>query len=136
MLSEIQSSRGDKKRRFIYDNRIYRDFKDVGVMSYDREAMNNAVRNILMTRKGSLPGKPDFGSNIYQVPFSQLDYITENLLKSTIKDAIDLFEPRILITNINITKNEEYNQIVADIEYRYRYNGENINNIISIPISV
>lgn len=136
MLSEIQASRGDKKRRFKYDNRIYRDFKDIGVMSYDREAMNNAVRNILMTRKGSLPGKPDFGSNIYQVPFSQLDYITENLLKSTIKDAIDLFEPRILITNINITKNEEYNQIVADIEYRYRYNGENINNIVSIPISV
>lgn len=134
MLATIQSNRGDKRRRFSEDHKVYRDFKDVNVIVYDKDAMNNAIKNILMTRKGSLPGKPEFGSDLYKVPFSQLDYITENLMKTTIKDALDLWEPRVVIESINITRNDEYNKIIADIQYRYRYNGQNIYNNLGIPL--
>ena len=69
---------------------LYNDFDSVLTFDYDVGAINNAIKNILFTSVGSLPGKPDFGSRISELVFSQMDYITENMLKRLIIETFKM----------------------------------------------
>lgn len=98
---------------------LYKDYRTPNTFDYDAQAINNAIRNILLTPLGSLPGKPSFGSRLYQIPFSQLDHITIDLLKKIIEEAIRKWETRIQIISIEIESAEAYNKIIATINYTY-----------------
>jgi phage baseplate assembly protein W len=87
---------------------------------YDDISINNALHNIFSTPYGSVPGKPEYGSKIFQVVFDQLDFGTEVLLKNLISEEILKFEPRILKFNIDITDVPEYNKILVEINFTYR----------------
>ena len=114
---------------------MYNDFTYIDTSVTNVSAINNAINNILNTKIGSVPGRPDFGSNIHRILFNQLDHITENLLKNYIKEALNLWEPRIFVHSVNVTSVSEYNKIVADIYYRYRDDGVTLNGSTSISIS-
>ena len=85
---------------------LYTDLKTPSYPSYDIEAINNSIRNILTTSKGSLEGMPEFGSRLNELVFSQIDHITVDLLKNLIKEALDKWEDRIILLfhlSLNIT---------------------------------
>ena len=46
---------------------LYTDLKTPSYPSYDVEAINNSIRNILTTSKGSLEGMPEFGSRLNEL---------------------------------------------------------------------
>jgi phage baseplate assembly protein W len=87
---------------------------------YDDISINNALHNIFSTPYGSVPGKPQYGSKIFQVIFDQLDFGTEVLLKSLISEEILKFEPRILKFTIDVTEVPEYNKMIVEIHFTYR----------------
>ena len=87
---------------------------------YDDISINNALHNIFSTPYGSVPGKPEYGSKIFQVIFDQLDFGTEVLLKSLISEEILKFEPRILKFTIDVTEVPEYNKMLVEINFTYR----------------
>lgn len=102
---------------------LYKDYFDAGSVVFDADAINQAIENILLTRRGSVPGKPEFGSDIHRHLFSQLDHITKSLLKTDILTAINEWEPRVYISNVEVKEIPEYNKIVADITYEYADKG-------------
>ena len=55
---------------------------------FDEKAIHNSIKNILLTRIGSMPGKPTFGSRIMEIPFNQNDEVTHALLKQIIEEAL------------------------------------------------
>ena len=96
-------------------------------------AINNAIRNILITRLGSLPGKPDFGSNVMNIVFELMDNTsTTDILKNSIIQALLKWEPRITVSDIVIKEIPEYNKLIADISYIYNIMGGNIDASTSI----
>lgn len=111
---------------------LYTDYRSVKVMATDAAAINNSIKNILLTKKGSMPGKPTFGSNIDDVIFNQLDHITKSLLEDQILEALTQWEPRIIVTNVLVQDVPEYNKLIATIDYRYRDKGLDINEQISV----
>lgn len=111
---------------------IYTDYRTSSTTVTDAAAINNAIKNILFTRKGSLPGKPTFGSNIDQIVFSQMDFVTIDILKNFIREALNKWEPRIAVTNVDVKEVPEYNKVIATIDYIYRDTGLDINEQISI----
>lgn len=111
---------------------IYTDLRSVTVTSTDAAAINNSIKNILLTRRGSMPGKPTFGSNLDDVLFNQLDHITKSLLEDQILEALTQWEPRILVTNVFVEEVPEYNKLVATISYKYRDKGLDVNEQISV----
>lgn len=115
---------------------IYKDYRTPQTTVVDAAAINNSIRNILMTPKGSLPGKPTFGSRINEVLFGQMDYITMNAIEDLIKEALNKWEPRIIINRIDIKQVSEYNKITATIDYNYVDVGLNINEKISIAFTI
>lgn len=99
---------------------MYKDLISITSHVTDVKAIKNSIQNILMTRIGSLPGKPRFGSDLYKLNFSQLDSLTIIMAKNFIFEALSEYEDRIIIQNIDITKVEEYNKLVINIIFTYR----------------
>lgn len=99
---------------------LYTDLKTPTYPSYNVEAINNSIRNILTTQKGSLEGMPEFGSRLNEIVFSQIDHITIDLLKNLIQEALQQWEDRIIVTKIIVSSLAEYNRLIASISYRFK----------------
>jgi len=111
----------------------YFDYITPTSVNINEKAINNSIKNIMMTRIGSLPGKPEFGSNVMNIVFELMDgNNTSDILKNSIMQALIKWEPRIDINYVNIKEIHEYNRIVANINYTYNILGANIDASTSI----
>lgn len=101
---------------------MYKDLTSIELHNTDMKAINNSIRNILLTRRGSVPGNPRFGSDLHTLLFSQLDSLTESVAKSMIFACLTEFENRINIVSIDLKSVEEYNKLVITVNYKYKDN--------------
>ena len=114
---------------------MYKDLKTTVDNNTNIQAINNSIKNILLTRRGSVPGIPRFGSDLYTLIFSQLDSLTESVAKSMILSALSEFEDRIIVKNIDLKSIAEYNRLSITINYVYKdefNNTEEASAIVSI----
>ena len=114
---------------------LYTDLKSPSYASYNIEAINNSIRNILTTQKGSLEGMPEFGSRLNELVFSQIDHITIDLMKNLIQEALHQWEDRIIISDIVISSVPEYNRLIASISYRLKDDILNAGYSISVELN-
>jgi phage baseplate assembly protein W len=114
---------------------LYTDYTSVNETVTDAKAINNAIKNILFTPKGSMPGKPTFGSDLFKLIFSPLDHITKDLAKRYIREALRDWEKRIVIRKIDIKDIPEYNRLIINLEYVYRDKGLDVNEQISLTLA-
>jgi phage baseplate assembly protein W len=113
---------------------IYFDYDSLTSVVTNKNAINNSIRNILLTRIGTLPGKPDFGSKIHNVLFNFMDSSTRMLLSTLIIEALLKWEPRITIQDVDVVFMEEYNRIIATITYSYKMIGINVTETAEIEL--
>ncbi len=103
---------------------------------HDDVAISNSLKNIFSTPKGSLPGKPYFGTILHTMLFEPIDAITEEIMISIIKNEVAKFEPRISIVEITFDNLPEYNKMVINIEYVYKRKEEVVISSTAIPIKI
>lgn len=113
---------------------LYKDLQTPIHAKYDVNAINNAIKNILMTPLGSLEGMPEFGSRLYEIIFSQIDHITINLIKRLIAEAIYAWEDRIELISVDVNSVPEYNRLVASMTYRFKDDILNKYNTFSLNL--
>ena len=103
---------------------IQKSFTEIGELEVDHEleAISNSIKNILLTRKGSLPGRPEFGSDLYLVVFNQLDGITVKMAERYVREAIAKYEDRVFVTDVKIQRNDAFHRLMIDIYFRFRDN--------------
>ena len=107
---------------------MYKDANSIGSDVTDVDAIKNSLKNILVTRRGSVPGTPRFGSDLYKIVFSPMDHLTESIAKKYIRQSITEFEPRIILNNIIFRRVEEFNKLIIDLEFSYADAEFNDNN--------
>jgi len=83
-------------------------------------AIYNSLNNIISTPKGSMPGHPEFGCGIDKYIFELMDPMIEQSIKSEIAYAIDRWEPRIKIIEINVIDDTDYNRILIKLKYNIK----------------
>lgn len=115
---------------------IYNDLSDPTTSDYNDEAIDNSIRNILLTPKGTMPGKPTFGSDLTKLLFEQIDHVTIDLIKTFVLNSLVEWEPRISVTGINVKDYPEYNKIVIELEYYYIYYESRRTKTTSITIFI
>lgn len=115
---------------------MYKDYSSVSTHVTDTAAVKNSIRNIILTPRGTLPGKPKFGSDIHKIIFSPLDALTETMAKNYIKEALSEFETRIDVDDIQIKKIEEFNKIVITVRFSYVDLSYSDNTTESVSITV
>jgi len=93
-------------------------------------AIKRSIMNLIKTKKGTRPFNPEYGCDISNYLFSYEPGFTEYNMKKEIIDAINKYEPRVSIDEVDI-KFEEYG-ITLNIQYIIK----NINRVSSISTSL
>lgn len=118
----------------IIEKPIYTDLQAPNIKDHDVEAINNAIKNILFTAIGTVPGKPEFGSNLNELIFLPMDASTISMMKRVITESIRRWESRIVIDSVIIEKNPEYNRVLADISYHFKDPAFNIISSVQLDL--
>ena len=110
--------------------RVSQSFKDVSMsfkvnpLNDDLVALKNAnaiarsVRNIILTSPGEKFFNPDFGSNVSKLLFENLDEVTALAIRDEIETAINNYEPRVSLIDVEVTPDFDGNSLDAKIKYR------------------
>ncbi len=110
--------------------RVSRGFKDVSMsfkfnpLSGDLITLSNenaiarSVRNIVLTTPGEKIFDPNFGSNIGEILFENIDEITAVSIQEEIQNSLENYEPRVELIDVNVRPNYDMNQFDVIISYR------------------
>lgn len=83
----------------------------------DMEAVKRAVKNIIMTSFYERPFNPNFGTGIRNSLFDLMDGFTTINLEEEIRSSLKNYEPRIVVNNVEVISEEDYNQLAISIEF-------------------
>ena len=98
----------------------------------EEQAISN-LKNLLLTRKGERPFQPTFGTDIYSLLFEQISEQLSSDLEEYLRNDIQYWLPYIIIDEINIITNEDYNRI--DISLKVKVTEQGANVIINMMIT-
>lgn len=92
----------------------------IALVSDDREIVES-IRLILGTSQGERPMRPEFGSRIHEFVFDEADSGTASRLAYAVREALDRWEPRIDVDNVDVTVDEvNRNLLYIDIGYHIK----------------
>lgn len=78
-------------------------------VSYDEYAVLNSIKNIFNTRPGHRPLNPTFGLDLGEYLFRNINRITARMIARKIINNLEVFEPRVKVTNVHVETNEDQN---------------------------
>ncbi|NDV82958.1 GPW/gp25 family protein [Bacteroides sp. 51] len=85
------------------------------------EDIRQSLYILLSTRTGERIMRPEFGCNIYELVFHNMDLTARTQLIETIRKAVLYFEPRITLDDVLLDTSEEPNGILQiTLEYTIR----------------
>ena len=109
--------------------RVSQGFKDIS-MSFQSNPLNNdliaiknanaiarSVRNIVLTTPGEKFFDPDFGSNVSNLLFENVDDITASQIQEEIEFSINNYEPRVRLLSIKVNPDFDSNSFDTIITY-------------------
>ena len=109
--------------------RVSQGFKDISAtfqtnpLNDDLIAIKNetaiarSIRNIVFTLPGEKFFDEDFGSDISQALFENIDDISANIIQDQIRDSITNYEPRVRLIDVITKPNFDNNQFDVSIVY-------------------
>jgi phage baseplate assembly protein W len=109
--------------------RISKGFKDISLtlqvnpLTYDILALNNetaiarSVRNLVLMIPGERFFNPEVGSDISQSLFENIDPISASTIQSQIENTLKNYEPRIEVTEIEVTPYYDDNEFNVKVSY-------------------
>jgi phage baseplate assembly protein W len=83
----------------------------------NESAIARSVRNIVFTLPGEKFFDEDFGSDISQALFENIDDISANIIQDQIRDSITNYEPRVRLIDVITKPNFDNNQFDVSIVY-------------------
>ena len=96
--------------------------KDLLVVK-DETAIKQSIRSLLLTNHGERLFNPDIGTDLRRILFDILDFATASDVRLEIYRCLTKYEPRIRITDIEVTPDEERNGY--DIQMQYVFTSRN-----------
>ena len=83
------------------------------------EAIQQSIKTIIMTKRGARTKfqNPYFGSNVHKLLFEKMTLFTTIQIKNEIALALDLWEPRIKIIQIDVISKKEDKLYNINIQY-------------------
>jgi len=109
--------------------RISKAFKDVSatfqvnpinsdlIVLRNENAIARSIRNLVFTIPGEKPFEPTIGSNVTNLLFENLDFLTASSIRSEIENTINNFEPRVRLREVKVTPNFDNNAFDVAIRY-------------------
>ena len=106
--------------------RIYKDLnlnfgrhpttKQINILT-DAAAVKRSVRNLVQIGRYEKPFHPEISSGVRDVVFENMTPFTANILQRNITDVITNFEPRALLTSVEVIPRFDENQYEVIVEF-------------------
>lgn len=84
----------------------------------DEEAVKASLRNLISTKHYERPFHPEIGCQIFSLLFENYSPVTRQVMKKTIFDTIEKFEPRVTVLDVLIRELADNNDLSVDIIFR------------------
>ena len=98
----------------------------------DAAAVKQAVKNLLLTNFSEKPFLPRFGGNLNSLLFALNTDIDDEDLEEQIINAIEIYEPRARVTNVNSNLNDDDHQIQVTVTFRVINTNETVTTNIDL----
>lgn len=85
---------------------------------YDDEAVKTSLKNLIQTKNYERPFHPEIGCQIFSLLFENFTPITKQVMKRTIFDVIEKFEPRVTVLDVKVRDRIDTNDISVELVYR------------------
>ena len=82
-----------------------------------KEAIRNNLINYFMTEPGEIPLNPSFGGGLRSFMFEQITTNNLDFLKERLQSQLTNFFPDINVGDLNISRQEDNNQITISLTY-------------------
>jgi len=86
----------------------------------DDVAIKNAVKNLLVSNFFERPFQDDLGANLRGLLFEPAGFITEIQLRDNIRTVLNKYEPRVRVTNIDITDLSQQNAYKIIVNFKIK----------------
>lgn len=87
------------------------------VQSYDSQAVKQSVRNIINSNDTDRPWIENFGCNLRNYLFEEISPWTSYTIKKTIREQLEIWEPRIQLKDIVVNLQPDKNTIDIQVNY-------------------
>jgi phage baseplate assembly protein W len=85
------------------------------------EDINQALALILATAPGERPMRPEFGCEVHDLIFDNIDAATVGKMETAIRTSLDRWEPRVEVTAVDFDLDRSADgQVVITVTYRVR----------------
>ena len=101
----------------------------IGGVAEGVDDINQCIAIILLTKKGSVPHRPTFGSDIYKYIDYPVNEATPNIIRETV-DAITEWEPRIKINSVEV----EIENTIIKIKVEWDLKDSNANGYTEVTL--
>jgi len=91
--------------------------KDV-VRRYDENAVKTALKNLILTRNYERPFHSEIGSPIRALLFEPASPMLNVTLKRAIIDVVNNFEPRVVLTDVQVNSSPDTNSVYVTIYFK------------------
>lgn len=81
-------------------------------------AIGRAIRNLVLTNFYERPFRSYIGSSAQKLLFDNISPLTANLLQKHIKDVIENFETRAILSSVNVVADPDNNGYTAKIVFQ------------------
>ena len=110
--------------------RVSQSFKDISasfkvnplnedlIATKNATAISRSVRNLVLTKQGERFFNPILGSQVSALLFENIDKLTASAIADEIKITIDNFEPRVELTEVDVSPNYDNSEFNVTIRYK------------------
>jgi uncharacterized protein len=85
--------------------------------NFNEEAIKDGLLQLIMTQRGERPMRYDYGTTLRASVFAPLDSQTVSDLRNSIQTAIEKYEPRVIIRELNVVPVTENSQINVELVF-------------------
>jgi phage baseplate assembly protein W len=90
-------------------------------LAHGEDDIAQAIGLILSTTPGERPMRPEFGCEVHDLIFDNIDAATVGKMDTAVRTALDRWEPRVEVTDVEFDLGRSADgQIVIDVTYRVR----------------
>jgi phage baseplate assembly protein W len=89
---------------------------DIAVIT-NETAIARSIRNLVLTNRGERFFQRNLGSKMSKLLFENMDESTADLIQSEIRDTIENYEPRVILTDVNVTPDYTNNAFNVTVFY-------------------
>lgn len=97
------------------DNNVNGHFIDLNRTIEDKAA--SEILHVILTRKGTMIRKPNFGTDLTKFIFEPSDELTWSNVENEVKNAVSTYVPGVKINSIQVVQTEEDHEVYVDIDY-------------------